>query len=67
MKRLNLGITENDAGEIQKAKELLGAASFTEAIRRSVRLTNKLLEFQDKNNEIIIRDKKSSQSVIIVA
>ncbi len=67
MKRFNLVFTDNEVSELERAKELLGAVSLTETIRRSVRLTNKLLELQGKNGQLIIKDKKSIQSTIIVA
>lgn len=67
MKRFNLVFTDDEVSELERAKELLGAVSFTETIRRSVRLTNKLLELQGNNGQLIIKDKKSIQSTIIVA
>ncbi len=59
-------INEADFDELMKTEKLLGASSITEAVRRSSRLTNKLLGAQEKGAQIIVRDKSGEQQVIII-
>lgn len=66
MKRLNLELTDSDFDELVKAKEALHAASIAEAIRRSVRFTNKILELQEDRRQITTTDENGKQTLIVI-
>ena len=63
MKRVNMELSDDEFAELEKAKSLFGASSYTEAVRRSLRLANKLIEHN--NGQVFVRNGKKEESLII--
>lgn len=64
MKRINLNLSNDEFAELEKATSLFGASSYTEAIRRSLRLANKLIGRED--GQIFVRNGKKEESLVII-
>lgn len=64
MKRVNMELSDDEFAELEKAKSLFGASSYTEAIRRSLRLANKLIGRED--GQIFVRNGKKEESLVII-
>ena len=64
MKRVNMELSDDEFAELEKAKSLFGASSYTEAVRRSLRLANKLIERKD--DQVFVRNGKREQSLVII-
>lgn len=64
MKRVNMELSDDEFAELEKAKSLFGASSYTEAVRRSLRLANKLIGRDD--GQIFVRNGKGEQSLVII-